>query len=109
MLMHCFAGCGTDEVLAALGLTFSDLFPSRLPGAHAFPAVHLSIPAGELLTVHDHELVVAVLVLNDIRRAGGSATDEQLARLTRAAARIGRARDIANPAKVKAHAQVRRA
>jgi hypothetical protein len=30
ILLHCFGGCGTDDVLAALGLTMSDLFPERL-------------------------------------------------------------------------------
>src|SRR5689334_16226222 len=30
VLLHCFAGCATDEILAALGLTFEDLFPERL-------------------------------------------------------------------------------
>ena len=27
LLMHCFAGCGTSEVLGALGLAFTVLFP----------------------------------------------------------------------------------
>lgn len=30
ILMHCFGGCGTDQVLEALGITFSDLFPDPL-------------------------------------------------------------------------------
>ncbi len=30
ILIHCFAGCGTDEVLGAMGLTMSDLFPEPL-------------------------------------------------------------------------------
>jgi DNA primase len=29
VLMHCFAGCETREVLGALGLSFSDLFPRK--------------------------------------------------------------------------------
>lgn len=28
-VIHCFAGCQTDDVLGALGLTFSDLYPPR--------------------------------------------------------------------------------
>lgn len=32
MLLHCFAGCEPDAVLAAVGLTFSDLMPERLHG-----------------------------------------------------------------------------
>jgi len=30
ILIHCFAGCGTDAILDALGLTFGDLFPEPL-------------------------------------------------------------------------------
>lgn len=31
ILLHCFAGCETEDVLAAIGMTFSDLMPERLP------------------------------------------------------------------------------
>lgn len=30
-LLHCFAGCPTSAVLAAVGLEFADLFPDRPP------------------------------------------------------------------------------
>lgn len=29
VVLHCFAGCETDDVLGAIGLTMSDLFPAR--------------------------------------------------------------------------------
>jgi hypothetical protein len=29
VLLHCWAGCSTESVLAALGLRWSDLFPGR--------------------------------------------------------------------------------
>lgn len=29
VLLHCFAGCPTENVLAGAGLTFADLFPER--------------------------------------------------------------------------------
>ena len=29
VMLHCFAGCDTRSVLAAIGLTFADLFPPR--------------------------------------------------------------------------------
>ena len=32
VLLHCHAGCDPDSVLAAVGLTFSDLMPERLQG-----------------------------------------------------------------------------
>lgn len=30
VLLHCFAGCGAADVVAALGLTLADLFPRRI-------------------------------------------------------------------------------
>lgn len=42
ILLHCFAGCDVHDVLAAVGLTFCDLFPERLKPAKSerrpFPA-----------------------------------------------------------------------
>lgn len=34
VLLHCFAGCETADVLAAIGLNFSDLYPDPLPTGH---------------------------------------------------------------------------
>jgi DNA primase len=33
ILLKCFCGCPTSDVLAALGLEFSDLYPEPLPEA----------------------------------------------------------------------------
>jgi len=44
VLLRCFAGCQTDDVLDAVGLTFSDLYPPRAldhrmnPERRPFPA-----------------------------------------------------------------------
>lgn len=32
VLLHCFAGCETQSVLDAVGLTFEDLFPEKVGG-----------------------------------------------------------------------------
>lgn len=34
IICHCFAGCDTSDVLAAVGLTFNDLFPERTAGEY---------------------------------------------------------------------------
>ena len=34
VLLHCFAGCEVEEIVAALGLTMSDLFPAENSGRH---------------------------------------------------------------------------
>jgi len=36
VLVHCFAGCSTEDVVGALGLTMSDLFP-RGGGGRSYP------------------------------------------------------------------------
>jgi hypothetical protein len=35
LLLHCFAGCEPEKILAALGLTWQDLFPDKWDAAHA--------------------------------------------------------------------------
>lgn len=34
ILLHCFAGCPTADVLAAVGMTFADLMPESINGVH---------------------------------------------------------------------------
>jgi hypothetical protein len=101
VLLNDFGGCGTDAVLAALGLTMAELFPEGSRGD--YPPSQSRIPARDLLVILDHELTVAVLILNDVttRRA---VSEPQIQRLIQAAARVGRARDEANPAKADRHA-----
>jgi hypothetical protein len=95
MLLHPFCGCQTEDVLTALGLTMSDLFPERsTANGPGYPRSHSRIPARDLLEVIDHEVNVVALILADIlddRRIDESQFD----RLAQAAARIGKARDHA--------------
>lgn len=37
LLVHCFSGCATPDVLAAVGLSFRDLFPGCCPGSPGRP------------------------------------------------------------------------
>jgi hypothetical protein len=48
MLIHCFAGCSTDEVLDAVGLTLADLFPEKLE-AHCHHPERRPFPASDVL------------------------------------------------------------
>ncbi|MET7012925.1 CHC2 zinc finger domain-containing protein [Uliginosibacterium flavum] len=47
VLLHCFGGCSIHEVVAALGLTLSDLFPEKVDSHHTqrerrpFPAADI--------------------------------------------------------------------
>lgn len=68
ILLHCFAGCQTHGVLAAIGLEFSNLFPEPLPGAKGKghrPEYH-PFPAADILACLEHDLIVALLILSDV-------------------------------------------
>lgn len=101
VLIHDHGGCATAEVLGALGLGLADLYDRPL-SHHARPS-HSRVPAGDLLTILDHETTVAALIVHDVldRRAVDAA---QWQRLAQAASRIGAARDAARPAEVRRHA-----
>ena len=61
ILVHCFAGCETEDVLAAVGLSFSDIMPERV-GSQQFHRPEKWTNAREALATLDHEsLVVAVI------------------------------------------------
>jgi hypothetical protein len=96
-LLQCFAGCSALDVLDSVGLDWGALFPEGGPNPSA-PARTL-IPARDLLVILDHEITVAVLILQEIiatRKVGSGHFD----RLMQAHSRVSRARVIANPAKV---------
>ena len=60
VLLHCFAGCETADVLNAIGLTFSDVMPERIGGDHSYRPQ--SFDARQVLATLDHEsLVVAII------------------------------------------------
>jgi hypothetical protein len=95
VLLHCFAGCATADVLDSIGLTLAALFPEPLPGsgpAGGYPPSHTRIPARDLLDVISAEVTIVALLAADFltRR---SITEPDWKRLATAAARIGAARD----------------
>jgi hypothetical protein len=52
-LIHCFAGCGVDEILTALGLKVGDLFPDSEPEHRAPGPLKLSL--GQMMRLHEAE------------------------------------------------------
>ncbi|HEX7113693.1 MAG TPA: hypothetical protein VF193_01045 [Steroidobacter sp.] len=99
VLLHCFAGCGALDVLGAIGLEWSALYPPDERMHHVAPS-HARIPARDLLVILDHELVVACLILADVLEQR-TIDESQWDRLALAASRIGRARDHVIPAEVR--------
>lgn len=92
VLLHCFGGCETGDVLAALNLKFTDLFDKPL--AHYLPPVGGGFNARELLELMAHESFVAVLITEAAAETGLST--EARARLSLAAARLEKARIYAH-------------
>jgi len=62
ILIHDFAGCETEDVLAAIGLTFTDIMPERVGAEHSYKPVRNRINPRDALATLDHEsLVVAII------------------------------------------------
>lgn len=74
VLVHCHAGCPVDEVVAALGLELSDLFPQRQSDyPHHAPKGGLigrnrikRIPWGDLFEAIQRDLSVCSLAFRDL-------------------------------------------
>ena len=85
VLIHDFGGSSPEEILGAIGLTFSDLFPDRL-STHGKPE-RRPFPAADLLRVIGFEALLVALAAANL--AGGALLDgADRARLMLAASRI---------------------
>lgn len=88
ILLKCFAGCGAADVVAALDMNLSDLFPERL--THHAPATrdrkHRHAALFALKSLHRECLVVAIGAEN--LAAGVSLSDEDRAQLIKSATAI---------------------
>lgn len=96
VLLHCFGGCNSDEVVRAVGLDITALFPPRpdRPGAGTKPS-KLKLPASQALEILAHESMLIALVGGDmVRRKTINDTDHK--RLIKA---VGRVNQIAEATK----------
>ena len=93
VLLHCFGGCETEDVLGAVGLRFSDIMPERLDDARPAP-----IPALQILEAVAHEITVAAFLAQEL----GYVTASQ--RLVAAGSRLNAALTLIGhePASLKA-------
>lgn len=64
VLIHCFAGCGAADVLAAIGFTLGELFPDDPKERKA--AQHRLVAADVIDAAH-HEVMVALASVSDLR------------------------------------------
>ena len=88
VLLHCFGGCETAEIVGAMGLELSDLFPPRDKPAGAPRKVANLLTAGQALELLASEsLLVAVALTNYLHGIELLPADTERLRL--AAGRIG--------------------
>ncbi|SDD32622.1 hypothetical protein [Aquimonas voraii] len=99
VLLHCFAGCSVDDVVAALGLQRRDLFPPNLRRAHtpeerraAWRASREAAWAAALGVLGREALVIEIAAGS--LAAGEPLSAEDLARLRVACERVEGARAV---------------
>jgi hypothetical protein len=85
LLVHCFTGCPTADVLSAVGLEFADLFPDRCPD-HGSPEKRPFPALDALRALHFEALVVSVAA--GALRAGKPLDEADMERLALAQQRI---------------------
>jgi hypothetical protein len=91
VLIYDFGGCGSLEVLGALGLSLTDLFADRLT-PHS-PPLRGGFTPEEVLIAIEHETFVARLILEEAK--DGPLTELGMSRLDTAIRRISNARIVA--------------
>jgi hypothetical protein len=83
VLLHCFAGCSSHEVIGALGLKVSDLFPDG--GRHAKPESR-PFPAADVLRALSFEALVVLASAKAV--LAGKLAPGEVERLGEAVAKI---------------------
>ena len=93
VLVHCFSGCGIDEIMGAVGLTVNDLFPARLAYNHG--PMRRPFPAADVLENITQEAAIVAVAAANVRQ-GIRLSDIDHERLLVATERIHEARRLAN-------------
>lgn len=92
ILMHCFAyECEVSDIMAAVGMTVSDLFPTRLPEHRYAPRKH-GVSSLDVLRAMRFELRVLDLILGEA--AIGPLVPEAYERAQLSAVRVRKALDL---------------
>jgi hypothetical protein len=88
VLVHCWAGCSVEDVLAAIGLALSDLFPKR--PSHRGKPERRPFPAADVLRAVEWEVLIVAVAASYLGNRG-ALTEDDRKRLLLAASRIGAA------------------
>ena len=93
VLIHDFGGADVASILAAIGLTFNDLYPKRT--GHSAKPIKRPFNASDVLDLVAFESTVAVLVVGDVLRER-RVKEADFERLLVAAQRLGDAAEVCN-------------
>lgn len=93
VLIHCFAGCAVTDVVGALGLELSDLFPPRQVTGNTPKRIPRLLTAGQALELFDQETNFLAVAAGNLA-AGVMLTNDDLMRLIKASGRIGWLRHV---------------
>ena len=92
VLLHCFGGCETAEIVASLGLELSDLFPPRDKPTGTPKKIANLLTAGQALELlHTEATLIAIALTNVFKGTAVAETD--MTRLRQAAGRIALLRE----------------
>ncbi|MEZ5592536.1 MAG: DNA primase [Gammaproteobacteria bacterium] len=91
-LLHCFTGCDVNEIVSAVGLELTDLFPPT--DRHHRPREGRPFSAMDVLRAVSHEVQVAALACSDVV-AGRPLSESDLQRVQLAHDRLQNAVNIA--------------
>ena len=91
-VVNCLAGCETEDVLSAVGLSFSDLYPERIGQDHAYKPVGQRFDARQVLRVLRSEANLVAIAAENIAE-GLKLSDKDRDRVFNAACRIRAASD----------------
>lgn len=87
VLLHCFGGCQVSEVVAALGLELSDLFPPSERPRNAPRKIARTLTAGQALELLDREATLVAVAGANLAHGKALSTSDR-ARLMLAAGRV---------------------
>lgn len=86
LLLHCFAGCSVLEVVSAVGLSLSELYPEKISLKGNRP-LRKPFPATDILFALRNEILLVVMCLTDFMR-GEAISVEDITRLNTSYLRI---------------------
>ncbi len=99
ILIYDFAGCETEDVLAAIGLEFHDIMPERIGTEHSHKRMHKPFDARQVLATLDHESLVVSIIGADFLEHK-DIDEDTWSRLGAAVNKINSARSLCAPARI---------